>query len=133
MGSEKITTESGRRGVPQTTQQLASAGLHDADSRESIWLVNHAGATVLCCPILASFETGLRLRVPVGYGVAIGQRYEVLPVHPGDHSAPHSALSRPTGHWVGVIELAPDALAEDDHLEVGVVYESDEQECMSAF
>lgn len=115
----------------RASKKIAPGQLTPAN--DSIWLLNHAGATVLCCPILETFETGLRLRMPAGYGVAIGQRYEVLPAEPGQHAALLSGLTRPTGHWVGVIELAPDPLDDQDHVEVGVVFEDDGEGCTSAF
>ena len=42
-----------------------------------LWMVDHEGATVLRCRCLAVSATRMRLCVPVGYGVAVGQRYEL--------------------------------------------------------
>ncbi len=56
-----------------------------------LWMIDHAGSTVVRCRCLAASATGMRLCVPAGYGVAVGQRYELRGRVPGEHP---SAVSR---------------------------------------
>lgn len=53
-----------------------------------LWLIDHDGSTVLRCHCLESTSSGLRLRVPLGYGIGVGQRYEVRSHLPGQRPAP---------------------------------------------
>lgn len=52
-----------------------------------LWLIDHHGSTVLRCHCLESTSSGLRLRVPLGYGIGVGQRYEVRSHLPGQRPA----------------------------------------------
>lgn len=42
-----------------------------------LWMIDHAGSTMLRCRRLEASGAGMRLCVPAGYGVAVGQRYEL--------------------------------------------------------
>lgn len=98
-------------------RQLVSADL---------WMIDHAGETVLRCRCIDVSESGLRLRVPLGYGVAEGQRYELRSHLPG-------AVS---GGGFGVIARRKATVVRtqlhlgggEDHLEVGVVLDPAENQ-----
>jgi hypothetical protein len=83
-----------------------------------VWLVNHPGQTELCCQLIDQGGGGARLRVPAGYGVAEGQRYELSE---RDFGAAHflrlGALRRREVQVVRVQAAADD----DDHVEVAVM------------
>lgn len=100
-------------------------------TNESVWLVNRAGATVLCCSILDAAERGLRLRVPAGYGVGVGQHYEVSPAE----SYPRVPVLRvaPHSRWVQVTEISENPVDHHDHVCVDLVYETEPEDTMSVF
>ncbi|MGE0480877.1 MAG: hypothetical protein AB7Q17_10450 [Phycisphaerae bacterium] len=105
----------------QTSQNSGDRTLGVDSTRragEHVWLVNHAGGTVLRCAVLEVSRAGMKLRVPVGYGVAEGQQYELSTDLPGAHPS----YDEPQPHaWVGV--LTTHCLEEPDaqHVDVEVV------------
>ena len=66
-----------------------------------LWMVDHNGATVLRCRCLAVSATQMRLCVPAGYGVAVGQRYELSARDPGEQLFP--SLRAIVTRWVTVM------------------------------
>ncbi len=90
--------------------------------RESIicdlWMIDHAGATVLRCRCDDVSPDGMRLRVPVGYGVAEGQRYEL-------RSSMAPAADEPPGpivaaRWATIVRTQLHVDTGQDFVEVGV-------------
>ena len=85
----------------------------------ALWMVDHEGETVLRCQCLEASRNGLRLRVPLGYGVAEGQRYELRSHLPG-------ALPITEGfdlmgsRWATVVRAQMRVNDHGDYLEVGV-------------
>lgn len=107
--------------LSQTSQNHADRMLGADTPRragEHVWLVNHAGGTVLRCAVLEVSKAGMKLRVPVGYGVAEGQQYELSTGLPGTYP---NYGETPSRSWAGV--LTTHCLEEPDaqHVDVEVV------------
>ncbi len=90
--------------------------------RADLWMVDHNGTTVLRCRCVDASEHGLRLRVPLGYGVAEGQRYELRSHLPG--VAPTPGFGIVGQRWATVVRTLIQVGFGEDHLEVGVVLDS---------
>jgi hypothetical protein len=84
-----------------------------------LWMIDHHGSTVLRCRCIDSSPTGMRLRVPLGYGVAEGQRYE-LRSHLPDTPCPVT-LGLVGSRWATVVRAQLCLGENEDHLDVGVV------------
>lgn len=100
----------------------SSAGERRRQSRRPaegrVWLVNRPGQTELCCQLIDQSRGGARLRVPAGYGVAEGQRYELSEREYGAPLvSPLGALRR---REVQVVRVQP-AADDGDHVEVAVM------------
>lgn len=52
------------------------------------WLINHPGGTVLRCTVLDILPGALKVRAPLGYGIAEGQEYELSAHLPGEFESP---------------------------------------------
>lgn len=65
-----------------------------------LWMIDHNGSTVLRCRCLEASARALRLRVPVGYGVAVGHRYELCAQAAGVPPAPRPGVV--AGRWATV-------------------------------
>ena len=83
-----------------------------------LWMIDHAGSTVLRCRCLQASATGMRLCVPAGYGVAVGQRYELRGRVPGEH--PPAVLRAIVASWVTVVQTQNMTEADRDRLDVSV-------------
>ena len=83
-----------------------------------LWMIDHAGSTVLRCRCLTASATGMRLCVPAGYGVAVGQRYELRGRVPGEH--PPAVLRAIVASWVTVVQTQNMTDEDGDRLDVGV-------------
>jgi hypothetical protein len=83
-----------------------------------LWMIDHAGSTVLRCRCLEASATGMRLCVPAGYGVAVGQRYELRGRVPGEH--PSALLRAILASWVTVVQTQNMTDEDGDRLDVGV-------------
>lgn len=83
-----------------------------------LWMIDHAGSTVLRCRCLAASATGMRLCVPAGYGVAVGQRYELRGRGPGEH--PPAVLRAVVASWATVVQMQNMTDEDGDRLDVGV-------------
>jgi hypothetical protein len=88
-----------------------------------LWMIDHGGDTVLRCHALETSEVGMRLRVPVGYGVAEGQRYELTSHPPGEPRGVSLGFTK--SRWVRVVRTKLRVHDGEDHLDVGVVFESE--------
>ncbi len=64
----------------------------------------------------------MRLRVPLGYGVAEGQRYELRSHLPGSRSA--ATLGIVGSRWATVVRTQLVVGQGEDHLEVGLVLDA---------
>lgn len=84
-----------------------------------LWMIDHHGSTILRCRCMEISTNGARLRVPLGYGVSEGQRYELRSHLPGASAA--VGLGIVASRWATVVrtELRLDEC--EDHLDVGVV------------
>ena len=84
-----------------------------------LWMIDHYGSTVLPCRCVEISNNGMRLQVPLGYGVAEGQRYELRSHRPGSCSA--TSLGLVGSRWATVIRTQLLLEDNEDHLDVGVV------------
>lgn len=84
-----------------------------------LWMIDHHGSTVLRCHCLEASNNGMRLRVPLGYGVAEGQRYELCSHMPGTPKTP--AFGVIGSRWATVVRTELQLDECEDHLDVGVV------------
>lgn len=89
-----------------------------------LWMIDHHGSTVLRCRCLEASGNGMRLRVPLGYGVAEGQRYELRSQLPG---SPRSSTFGVIGtRWATVVRTRFCIEEDEDHLDIGVVLDTSE-------
>ena len=106
-------------GAPQPGSAMERRG----ESREmvagALWMVDHHGSTVLRCHCLECSKNGMRLRVPLGYGIAEGQRYELCSHLPGRQ--PRDGFDVIGSRWATVVRTQVRLGEDDDHLDVGVV------------
>jgi hypothetical protein len=87
-----------------------------------LWMVDHCGSTILRCRCLEVSKNGMRLRVPLGYGVAEGQRYELRSHLPGTPS--ETSLGLIGSRWATVVRTQLCVDGNDDHLDVGVMLDT---------
>lgn len=96
-----------------------------ADSRESVqadlWLIDPHSNTVLRAQVVDVSPGGMRLRVPIGYGVHPGQHYELCSHLPQGES-PLLGLAYRRRVAVRRAQLA--AGCDREHWDVGVAFES---------
>ncbi len=74
---------------------------------------------LLRCRCLESSPTELQLRVPLGHGVSVGQRYEVRSHLPGQR--PAADLGVIGSAWVTIVEVRILLEEDADHLYVRAV------------
>jgi hypothetical protein len=84
-------------------------------------MIDHDGSTVLRCHCVEASPSGMRLRVPLGYGVAEGQRYELRSHLPG--TRPIEEFGLIGCRWATVVRTRVQAGGQEDHVEVGVSLE----------
>jgi hypothetical protein len=93
------------------------------ESRQTVacdlWMIDHQGATVLRCRCIEASRGGMRLRVPLGYGVAEGQRYELRSHLPGSQGS--VTLGLVSSRWATVVRTHLCLGEQEDHVDVGVV------------
>jgi hypothetical protein len=87
-----------------------------------LWMIDHHGSTVLRCNCVEVSKNGMRLRVPLGYGVSEGQRYELRSHLPG--ALPSSSLGLMSSRWATVVRTRMCLEEDDEHLDVGVVLDN---------
>lgn len=96
------------------------------ESREDLhcdlWMIDHHGCTVLRCQVLDVAPNGIRLKVPLGYGVAEGQRYELRSHMPGARNGP--SLGIIGSRWGTVVRTRLVIGDGDDFLEAGLVLDT---------
>lgn len=88
-----------------------------------LWMIDHQGSTVLRCRCLEVAASSMRLRVPLGYGVAEGQRYELRSHLPGA-PAP-SSLGLVGSRWATVVRTRLCLEEDEDHIDIGVILDAD--------
>ena len=112
-------TRSGEASPPPTAER---SGERQPEVRTALsgdlWMIDHNGATVLRCRCLAVSATRMRLCVPAGYGVAVGQRYELGARRPGEHS--FSPLHAVATFWVTVVQTQCMTDGDFGRIDVGV-------------
>ena len=110
------------------TPVLPPAVERRAEPREpefaNLWMVDPQGTTVLRCRCIDRSASGMRLRVPLGYGVHEGQRYELSSHPPGSQSAPGLGLRVSRRASVAWTKIVLDG--GEDHLDLGVQLDPDE-------
>jgi hypothetical protein len=84
-----------------------------------LWMIDHHGSTILRCRCTEVSRNGMRLSVPLGYGVAEGQRYELRSHLPG--APPRTSLGLIGSRWATVVRTQVALEANEHHLDVGVV------------
>lgn len=95
----------------------------------TLWLVDHDGSTVLRCQCEEVSSNGMRLRVPLGYGVAEGQRYELRSHLPG--MRPVEGFGVVGSRWATVVRTQVRVGEADDHLDVGVALDASRSTSLS--
>ncbi len=79
-----------------TAQPDYNAGNRRDDLREAVigalWMIDNQTSTVFRCRCVDVSTNGMRLLVPVGYGVREGQRYELTSHLPGQSAPPGLGL-----------------------------------------
>jgi hypothetical protein len=93
------------------------------ESRESVignlWMIDNQTSTVLRCRCIDVSSHGMRLRVPLGYGIHDGQRYELTSHLPGQSSPPGLGLMVSRRAEVVRTQIVP---SDDEYdVEIGVV------------
>lgn len=82
-------------------------------------MIDSASSTVMRCRCVDASAQGMRLRVPLGYGVNEGQQYELTSHLPGQSSPPGLGLMVSRRAVVVRAEVTP---SEDEfNVDVGVV------------
>lgn len=115
-----------------TANEPTNTGIHAIERRYEerrsvecdLWMIDHHGSTVLRCRCIESSNHGMRLRVPLGYGVAEGQRYELrshLPGMPGP-----AMLGLIGSRWATVVRTQLTLDDGEDYLDIGVVLDQQE-------
>ena len=124
-GAPGLQTVTGRTCVSRAAAQPTAAREdgHPLDGRIALsgdlWMIDHNGTTVLGCRCLAVSATRMRLCVPIGYGVAVGQRYELCERRPGEHS--HLPVHAVATLWVTVAQTQNLTDEGPDRIDVAVV------------
>lgn len=93
------------------------------ESRETVignlWMIDNQTSTILRCRCVDVSSHGMRLRVPLGYGVREGQRYELTSHLPGQSAPPGLGLMVSRRAEVVRTNIVP---ADDEYdVDVGVV------------
>ncbi|MCK4659540.1 MAG: PilZ domain-containing protein [Phycisphaerae bacterium] len=90
----------------------------------SVTLRAPTGAEVPSCPITNVSKGGLRVSVPIGFGLAVGQRYEVLLVRQGSATKPGGPFGK--GHHGTVVrtEIMLGEQADSDWVGIGLEFET---------
>lgn len=87
-----------------------------------LWMIDHYGSTVLRCHCTEVSDNGMRLRVPLGYGVSQGQRYELRSHLPG--TPKQATLGLVGSRWATVVRTELQLDECEHHLDVGVVLDT---------
>jgi len=98
------------------------AGERRAEPREPVigflWIIDNHSSTILRCRCIDVSPKGMRLRVPLGYGVREGQHYELTSHLPGQSSPPGLGLMVSRRAQVVRTQIVP---ADDEYdVDIGV-------------
>jgi hypothetical protein len=115
--------------IPSTVEVPAAIPVERRDEQRrpvlcELWMIDHHGSTVLRCRCVDASRNGMRLQVPLGYGVAEGQRYELRSHLPG--ARPSSSLGFENSRWATVVRTQLLLGENEDHLDVGVLLDHTE-------
>lgn len=86
----------------------------------SLWLIDSVSATILRCQCIDISRGGMRLRVPLGYGVQDGQEYELTSHLPGQSAPPGMGLMVNRRARVVRTEIVAGTRDMEYNVEVGV-------------
>ncbi|MDX2200856.1 MAG: hypothetical protein SF069_18010 [Phycisphaerae bacterium] len=86
-----------------------------------IWLVDSVGRPVTRAEFRDVSATGMRLRVPLGFGLAEGQQYELHATPPTDRSG---AFGLRTRRWARIVRTCIHADTRDGEIELGVTFDT---------
>lgn len=86
-----------------------------------LWMIDHTGGTVFACHCVDVSNHGMRLRAPLGYGIAEGQRFELTSRLPGSQPIPGFGLVG--SRWATVVRTQISVHDQQDYLEVGVAFD----------
>lgn len=86
----------------------------------NLWLIDNENSRVIRCRCEDTSPTGMRLRVPAGYGLRVGRCYELSSYLPGQSLPPgvNLVLSRRAS------VVRADVVATSDEIDVGVRLET---------
>ncbi len=84
----------------------------------TLWLIDHSGQTVLRCSLSNVSRSGICVRAPIGYGVALGQRYELRSHLPGAH--PQQMFGVVGSRWGTVVRTNFDFARGGDYVDIGM-------------
>lgn len=112
MSTTALVTSSAPRQTERRLYQRQSSIGH-------LWLIDHQGGTVLRCQCTDVSDTGARLRVPLGYGITNGQRFELRAHMPG-HDDPTEVLPF-RQRWASVVRTRVQTGDGEAFLDVGVL------------
>lgn len=84
-----------------------------------LWMVGHNGGVILRCTCDNASEHGMHLAVPLGYGIARGQRYELRSHFPG--TTPLAGFDFTRSRWATVVHTELLFGEREDRLSVGVL------------
>ncbi len=85
----------------------------------NLWMIDSRTSTVLRCQCVDVSRGGMRLRVPLGYGVREGQSYELTSHLPGQSAPPGFGLM--VSRRARVVRTRIVASEDEYNVEVGVV------------
>jgi hypothetical protein len=97
----------------------------------TLWMVDHHGSTILRCQCVERSSNSMRLRVPLGYGIAEGQRYELRSHLPGRQ--PVEGFGVVGSRWATVVRTQVRLGEDDDHLDVGVLLDNTNEPTLSVW
>ncbi len=121
--SESAVSAAAPAGIPDDGARLMERRFEPRQAvAADLWMIDHHGSTVLRCHCLEASSNGMRLRVPLGYGVAEGQRYELRSQLPGGPASGGFGLIG--SRWATVVRTDLRLGQGDDHVDVGVVLDA---------
>ncbi|MFQ5807152.1 MAG: PilZ domain-containing protein [Phycisphaerae bacterium] len=110
------------RSSVSTASTQPSIGERRAELREPVigclWMIDNHSSTILRCRCIDVSTSGMRLRVPLGYGVREGQHYELTSHLPGQSSPPGLGLM--VSRRAEVVRTQIVAADDEYDVEVGV-------------
>lgn len=106
-----------------------------AASREPVigclWMIDSQGSMIMRCRCVDVSKSGMRLRVPSGYGVQQGQVFELTSHLPGQSAPPGFGLA--VSRRAEVVRTRAVAAAEDEYdVDVGVALASSRRSAVGA-